>query len=272
MSLEQLPPVGGMVEAHGLWANKGFGQHFLFDLNITRKIAASAGIKGVSVLEIGPGPGGLTRALLMEGALRVVVVEKDRRFLPLLEEIAAVADGRLQILHQDALQTELAAVMGSAAHVVANLPYNISTPILLALYRQRAHIPSMTLMFQREVAERMAAAPGSKIYGRLSVITQALCTVEHLFDIPASAFVPPPKVVSSVVRLVPKMDRLEMQTGRLEGLTAAAFGQRRKMLKSSLRQFTADPLALLTSAGIRPEARAEELSVDDFLRLLKQAS
>jgi 16S rRNA (adenine1518-N6/adenine1519-N6)-dimethyltransferase len=266
--LETLPPLREVIAAHGLSANKRFGQHFLFDLNLTRKIARAAGVQhAATVVEIGPGPGGLTRALLLEGAPQVVAVEKDPRFTDALLALDTASGGRLRLVSGDALQVDLAALGNAPRQVVANLPYNISTPILIALLRQAHSWHSLTLMFQKEVADRLTATPGTAAYGRLSVLAQVLCRTEKLFDIPASAFVPPPKVVSTVVRLVPRDDGTGIDLPVLERLTAAAFGQRRKMLRASLRTLVPDPEALLRAAGCAPEQRAETLTPQDYVRL-----
>jgi 16S rRNA (adenine1518-N6/adenine1519-N6)-dimethyltransferase len=266
MSLETLPPLREALEAHGLWANKALGQHFLLDLNVTRKIARLAEVgEGDHVIEVGPGPGGLTRALLETGA-RVTAIEKDIRFRPLLEDIAA-ASGKLDLIFADALKADEAALAGGGpAHVVSNLPYNVGTPLLIKWLTGPWRPRSLTLMFQREVADRIAAAPGSGAYGRLGVIAQATSRAQRVLDVPARAFSPPPKVDSAVVRLEPREDRPSAE--RLETLqrvTAAAFGQRRKMLRSSLKSEGGEALAL--EAGLDPQARAETISVDGFLAL-----
>ncbi|MEX0760255.1 MAG: 16S rRNA (adenine(1518)-N(6)/adenine(1519)-N(6))-dimethyltransferase RsmA, partial [Tistlia sp.] len=235
-ALAALPPLREVIARHALGARKALGQHFLLDLNVTGRIARSAGPLGQgTTIEIGPGPGGLTRALLLAGAERVVAIERDERCLAALTEIAAASGGRLELLQADAL-TVAAETLGEAPRrIVANLPYNVATPLLLgwlaALARDPQAFESLTLMFQKEVAERLAAVPRSKAYGRLSVMTQWLCTVDALFDLPAQAFTPPPKVTSSVVRLTPRAVPLApAQAAVLERVTAAAFGQRRKML------------------------------------------
>jgi 16S rRNA (adenine1518-N6/adenine1519-N6)-dimethyltransferase len=266
MSLAGLPPLRESLAEHGLLAKKSFGQHFLLDLNVTRKIARLAGpLEGETVIEVGPGPGGLTRALLEAGA-KVIAVEKDARFIPLLEELAAAAEGRLTIVEADALEVDEAALANGPAHVVSNLPYNVGTPLLLKWLTGPWRPASMTLMFQKEVADRIAAAPGSNAYGRLSVIAQAVCEAQVVMDLPARAFTPPPKVASAVVRLDPKPDRPSAaDLTALEKITAAAFGQRRKMLRSSLRNLGGE--ALCAAAGIDPNARAEVISVEGFLQL-----
>ncbi|MFZ5671073.1 MAG: 16S rRNA (adenine(1518)-N(6)/adenine(1519)-N(6))-dimethyltransferase RsmA [Pseudomonadota bacterium] len=268
MTLEQLPPLREALAEHGLTADKSFGQHFLLDLNVTRKIARLAGpLAGETVIEVGPGPGGLTRALLEAGA-RVVAVEKDRRFVPLLDALAAAADGALTVVEADALKVDEAALAGGAAHVVANLPYNVGTPLLIKWLTGPWRPASMTLMFQKEVADRIAAPAGSAAYGRLAVIAQAVCAARVVMDLPARAFTPPPKVASAVVRL----DPLPHPPGAdvlaaLERVTAAAFGQRRKMLRSSLRALGGE--ALCARAGVDPAVRAETVDVEGFLRLAR---
>jgi 16S rRNA (adenine1518-N6/adenine1519-N6)-dimethyltransferase len=264
MSLADLPPVGESLAALGLGARKSLGQHFLLDLNLTRKIARLAGpLEGETVIEVGPGPGGLTRALLEAGA-RVIAVEKDARFLPLLAEIGARADGRLKVLHADALALD-EGELPPEAPIVANLPYNVATPLLVR-WLTRARPSAMTLMFQKEVARRIAAAPGSKDYGRLSVLAQALTETRIVLDVPARAFVPPPKVDSAVVRLVPRAERPDdALVTVLQQITQAAFGQRRKMLRSSLAAVGGEDLC--AAAGVEAALRAEAVSVAGYLRL-----
>lgn len=266
MTLERLPPLREALEAHGLWANKAFGQHFLLDLNITRKIARLAQVgEGDHVIEVGPGPGGLTRALLETGA-RVTAVEKDARFRPLLEDVAAVAPG-LALVFGDALRVNEAELGGGAsAHIVSNLPYNVGTPLLIKWLTGPWTPTSLTLMFQREVADRITAGPGEDAYGRLSVIVQATCRAQRVMDAPARAFTPPPKVDSAVVRLEPLADRPSSERlDALQRITAAAFGQRRKMLRSSLKVMGGEPLIL--AAGLNPNDRAEVAPVAGFLAL-----
>jgi 16S rRNA (adenine1518-N6/adenine1519-N6)-dimethyltransferase len=264
--LEDLPPLRDALAEHGLMARKSFGQHFLLDLNVTRKIARLAEIApGDRVIEVGPGPGGLTRALLEAGA-RVTAVEKDERFRPLLEEIAA-ASGELTLLFADALAVhEATLVGGEPAHVVSNLPYNVGTPLLIKWLTGPWTPASLTLMFQKEVAERITAAPDDDAYGRLAVIAQATSEARGVMDVPARAFTPPPKVDSAVVRLTPRGDRPSAKRlDALQKITAAAYGQRRKMLRSSLKLLGGEPLVL--AAGLDPQARAETVDVAGFLRL-----
>jgi len=266
MSLDALPTLREALETHGLWAKKAFGQHFLLDLNLTRKIARLARVgEGDHVIEVGPGPGGLTRALLETGA-RVTAVEKDERFRPLLAEIAAVSD-RLELIFGDALKVDEADVAGGApAHVVSNLPYNVGTPLLIKWLTGPWTPQSLTLMFQREVVDRITEGPGEDAYGRLGVIVQATCRAERVLDAPARAFTPPPKVDSAVVRLEPRADRPSPERlDALQRITAAAFGQRRKMLRSSLKVLGGEGLIL--AAGLDPQARAEVIPVDGFLAL-----
>jgi 16S rRNA (adenine1518-N6/adenine1519-N6)-dimethyltransferase len=263
--LDELPPLREALAAAGVAARKRLGQHFLLDLNLTRKIARLAGpLDGESVIEVGPGPGGLTRALLEAGA-RVVAVEKDERFIPILGEIAARADGRLTVIRADALTLDPTDLPVGAA-IVANLPYNVATPLLIQWLTGPLRPRAMTLMFQKEVAERIAAARGSEHYGRLSVLTQALCDARVVMDLPARAFTPPPKVDSAVVQLIPKPDRPAGDLiAALERVTHDAFGQRRKMLRSSLKALGG--ASLCAAAGIDPADRAEVVSVEGFLRL-----
>jgi 16S rRNA (adenine1518-N6/adenine1519-N6)-dimethyltransferase len=271
MRLDQLPPLRDVLEAHGILANKGFGQHFLLDLNITRKIARLAGpLDGGVTIEVGPGPGGLTRALLEAGA-RVVAVEKDARFLPLLHELQAAAPGRLTVVRADALHVDERALAdavepGAPVRIVANLPYNVGTPLLIKWLTGPLEPQSMSLMFQKEVAQRIVASVDSDAYGRLAVIAQALALAEIVMDLPARAFTPPPKVSSAVTRLDPLPQRPDaMVLKALQAITHDAFGQRRKMLKSSLKQLGGQ--GLCEAAGIDPEARAETVDVHGFLRL-----
>lgn len=268
-ALTRLPPLRETIGAHGLDARKQLGQHFLLDLNLTRRIARAAGtLQDGTTIEIGPGPGGLTRALLMEGAGRVVAIEVDRRAIAALGELQQAADGRLEIVEADALAVDISSLGPPPRRIVANLPYNISTPLLLHWLHNADAIADMVLMFQKEVVDRLVAHPRSKAYGRLSVIAQHVCTVRPLFDIAPSAFVPPPKVTSSVVRLTPlPADQRLADLTPLESVTAAAFGQRRKMLRGSLASLFDDPTTVLQSLGLSPTARAEELTVADFVRL-----
>jgi 16S rRNA (adenine1518-N6/adenine1519-N6)-dimethyltransferase len=270
--IDDLPPLREVIRRHDLAARKSLGQNFLLDLNLTARIARAAGpLEGVTVLEIGPGPGGLTRALLALGAGRVVAVERDSRAIAALREIAAHYPGRLEVIEDDALTFDPRPHLGAgAARVVANLPYNIATALLVGWLSAEPWPPwydQLVLMFQREVAERIVASPGSKTYGRLSVLVGWRAEAKMLFDIAPTAFVPPPKVTSSVVRLVPRPQPLPCDRLALERVTAAAFGQRRKMLRQSLKSLQADPLPMLAQAGIDPTARAEDIPVEGFVRL-----
>jgi 16S rRNA (adenine1518-N6/adenine1519-N6)-dimethyltransferase len=303
MNAAELPTLREELEAHGLWANKALGQHFLLDLNITRRIARSAGdLEGAHVIEVGPGPGGLTRALLEAGA-HVAAIEKDARFLPLLEPLVEWSEGRLALAHGDALEADEQALTLSLAErvaaerrgeeradkqtperlnaphpltpsrqgrggiqIISNLPYNVGTPLLVKWLKAGAWRGAMTLMFQKEVAQRIVAKPGDDAYGRLAVLTQARCEARLEFTVPARAFTPPPKIASAIVRLIDRQDPYA-DLDALERVTAAAFGQRRKMLRGSLRALTPDPEALLNAAQIRPTARAEEIDQAGFRRL-----
>jgi len=271
-ALDALPPLREVISEHGLAARKALGQNFLLDLNLTRRIARAGGpLEGTHVVEVGPGPGGLTRALLMEGAGHVTAIERDRRVRPALDAIAAAAPGRLTIIEADALAVDYATLAaGKPVRIVANLPYNIATPLLTGWLSAEPWPPywrSLTLMFQREVAERIVAAPGSKAYGRLAVLTQWRARAAISFDVPARAFTPQPKVNSAVVRIEPRPDAMPLPVPAVETVTAAAFGQRRKMLRSSLRRIWPEPEAVLAETGIAPTLRAEQLPVEAFLRL-----
>jgi len=270
--IDDLPPLREVIRRYGLTPKKSLGQNFLFDLNLTARIARAAEpLENITVVEIGPGPGGLTRALLALGARRVVAIERDQRAMAALEEIAGRYPGRLEIVAGDALSIDPRDQLGpERARVVANLPYNIATALLIGWLTTEPWPPwydSLLLMFQREVAERIVSTPGSKSYGRLSVLSGWRTEAKILFDVARSAFVPPPKVTSSVVRLTPRPVPLACQSGALERVTAAAFGQRRKMLRQSLKTLGLDTGALLAAAGIEPTARAEEIPVDGFVAL-----
>jgi 16S rRNA (adenine1518-N6/adenine1519-N6)-dimethyltransferase len=270
-----LPPLRDVVRAHDLMPRKSLGQNFLFDLNLTGRIARAAGpLDGVTVVEVGPGPGGLTRALLAEGAARVVAIERDPRALPALAEIAAAYPGRLEVVEADALAFDPRPLIGEGpARIVANLPYNVGTTLLTGWLTAEAWPPwwdSLTLMFQREVAERIVADEGDRAnYGRLGVLCGWRTQARLLFDVPPSAFVPPPKVTSSVVRLVPRPEPAPCRVRALEAVTGAAFGQRRKMLRQSLKGATPDPARLLAAAGIPETARAEEVPVAGFVAMAR---
>ena len=273
---DALPPLRDVIRRHELSARKSLGQNFLLDLNLTGRIARAAGpLGGVTVLEVGPGPGGLTRGLLAEGA-NVIAVERDQRAIAALGEVAAHYPGRLEVVEGDALKFDIAPYLGNGPlRVVANLPYNIATALLISWLTVEPWPPwydRLTLMFQREVAERIVAKPGSKSYGRLSVLAGWRTQAKILFDIAPSAFVPPPRVTSSLVQLVPRDKPLPCDRKALERVTEAAFGQRRKMLRQSLRQLGANPLSLLEQAGLDPTARAEDIPVEGFVALARGLS
>jgi 16S rRNA (adenine1518-N6/adenine1519-N6)-dimethyltransferase len=276
-AVDDLPPLREVIHRHGLRAKKSLGQNFLLDLNLTARIARAAGpLDGVEVLEIGPGPGGLTRALLAAGARRVIAVERDDRAIAALAEIAARYPRRLEIIAGDALDFDPRRYLAHApVRVVANLPYNIATALLVSWLTLESWPPwydRLVLMFQREVAERIVAGPGSRSYGRLSVLAGWRTEARILFDVAGSAFVPPPKVTSSLVSLAPRAAPLVCEPRALERVTASAFGQRRKMLRQSLKSLGTDPLALLARAGIDPTARAEEVPVAGFVALARAAA
>jgi 16S rRNA (adenine1518-N6/adenine1519-N6)-dimethyltransferase len=283
---DPLPPLRDVIAAHGLSAKKSLGQNFLFDLNLTRRIARAAGLpgeaqgaktgplEGISFYEVGPGPGGLTRALLAEGATKVVAVERDERCIPALEEIVRAYPERLDIVKGDALSLdEHALFKGEQVRIAANLPYNVGTALLVKWLTSQTWPPfwqSLTLMFQREVAERIVAAPNSAHYGRLSVLAQWRTRPKILFDVSPRAFTPPPKITSSIVRIEPLDAPIALAKLRdLEKVTEAAFGQRRKMLRQSLKQLMPDAEALLSAAGVDPTARPEQLSVAEFASLAR---
>jgi 16S rRNA (adenine1518-N6/adenine1519-N6)-dimethyltransferase len=266
-----LPPLREVIAKHDLAARRSLGQNFLLDFNLIGRIARAAGpLAGVTVIEVGPGPGGLTRALLAEGAAKVVAIERDERCLAALAEIGAHYPGRLDVIAADALSVDMAARAKGRTRIVANLPYNIATPLLIGWLTVEPWPPfyeSMTLMFQREVAERIVAQAGDDAYGRLSVLAGWRTEARILFDVNRAAFTPPPKVTSAVVQLVPRPSPLPVRVADLERVTAAAFGQRRKMLRQSLKSLGADPLALLAEAGIAETRRAEEIDVAGFVAL-----
>ena len=266
-----LPPLIEVIRRFGLAPRKALGQNFLLDGRLTLKIARATGdLAGVNVVEIGPGPGGLTRALLAAGAARVVAVERDERCVAALAELALAYPGRLEIVPGDALALDTAALVPEPRRLIANLPYNIATPLLVGWLRRVRDWQALGLMFQKEVALRLTAKPRSKAYGRLSVLTQWLAEVDAAFDIPPGAFMPAPKVTSTVVVLRPRPEPLApADFAVLEKVTAAAFGQRRKMLRGSLKALGGDPTALCTAAGIDPTARAEELTVPEFCALAR---
>jgi 16S rRNA (adenine1518-N6/adenine1519-N6)-dimethyltransferase len=266
-----LPPLREVIRRHGLTAHKSLGQHFLLDLNLTRRIARQAGdITHGTVIEIGPGPGGLTRALLAEGAARLIAIERDRRCLAALAEVERAYPGRLEIVAADALEVDASTLGLPPRRIVANLPYNIGTALLLRWLDRAPAFAALILMFQSEVADRLLARPGSKDYGRLTVLVQWLMEVKPLFEIPAAAFTPAPKVSSTVVRLIPRPAPLfGCERTALERVTRSAFGQRRKMLRQSLKTLHPRPGALLAQAGLPETLRAEEVDIAGFCALAR---
>ena len=265
-AIDALPPLSTMVRALDMRARKSLGQNFLFDLNLTRRIARSAGTLNGTTIEVGPGPGGLTRALLLEGAEQVIAIEKDFRARSVLESLLMAADGRLQLIEGDALKTPLWKVGDAPRRIIANLPYNIATSLLIQWLEHAPAFESLTLMFQREVAERITAAPGDSAYGRLSILTGWHADAQILFDIPPEAFVPAPKIISSVVQIRPlPAPRFACSQSTLETVTRLAFGQRRKMLRASLKSVGGAPM--LEAAGIDPQARPQDLDIAAFCRL-----
>lgn len=269
-----LPPLRDVIAQYGLRARKSLGQNFLLDLNLTGRIArASAPLAGYTIIEVGPGPGGLTRALLDHGAGEVVAVEKDQRCLAALADIAAAYPGRLRIIAGDALEVELADIAAPPVKLTANLPYNVATPLLVKWLTPAIWPPvweSLTLMFQKEVAARITAQPGTKAYGRLAVLTQWRCEAAMLFDIDPRAFTPAPKVTSTLVQITPRAQPLAgAELPDLQLVAAAAFGQRRKMLRQSLARLGVETGPLLEAAGIDPTARAEEINIEGFCALAR---
>ncbi len=276
-TIDGLPPLREVIRAHDLVAKRQLGQNFLLDLNLTAKIARAAGdLSGCDVLEVGPGPGGLTRGLLAEGARRVVAVEKDARALPALAEIAAAYPGRLEVVQGDALEVDLAARLVPPVKIVANLPYNVGTELLIRWLTPAVWPPlwsSLTLMFQKEVAGRIVARPGTDHYGRLALLAQYRCEARIVMTLPPEAFTPAPKVHSAVVQLTAlDAPRFPCDFGRLQRITAMAFNQRRKMLRASLKALTPGVEAVLESVGIPPTARAEEIGLEQFCALARAVS
>jgi 16S rRNA (adenine1518-N6/adenine1519-N6)-dimethyltransferase len=274
MSIDDLPPLREVIRRHGLAARRSLGQNFLLDLNLTARIARAAGpLEGVTVVEVGPGPGGLTRALLALGARRVIAVERDERCVAALQELEQHFGDRLRVVAGDAMQVDLAShAQDAPARVVANLPYNIATALLVSWLTVEPWPPwydMLVLTFQREVAQRIVADPGTKAYGRLSVLAGWRTAAQILFDIAPRAFVPSPQVTSSVVRLMPRAQPLPCDRRLLERVVEAAFGQRRKMLRQSLKSLDVDAPALLTAADIDPTARAEDIPVEGFVGLAR---
>lgn len=275
-TLPDLPPLRDVIAAYDLRAIKGLGQHFLLDLNLTGRIARAAGpLAECAVIEVGPGPGGLTRALLAAGSPLVLAIERDARCIAALADLTKAYPRQLRVVSGDALETDGVALIHQAGwqgpiKVVANLPYNIATALIVNWLERPTALAGLTVLIQKEVAERLAAAPRSKAYGRLSVLVQWLCDVTPLFDIPARAFTPPPKVTSTVVNLTPRGEPLALaERADLEAVTKAAFGQRRKMLRVSLKALGIDPLPLLAQTGVAPTARAEELDVATFCAIAR---
>jgi 16S rRNA (adenine1518-N6/adenine1519-N6)-dimethyltransferase len=270
--IDDLPPLREVIAAHGLRARRALGQNFLLDLNLCARIARVSGpLSGVTAIEVGPGPGGLTRALMAAGAAKVVAIERDGRAIPALEEIAARYPGRLEIVEGDALKTDFAALAGQRTRIVANLPYNVATPLLTGWLGTAAWPPfwdSLTLMFQREVAERIVADPGSRTYGRLSVLAAWRTRARIAFEVPPRAFTPPPKVHSAVVHMTPRADATQVPPAAMAAVTRAAFGQRRKMLRQSLKA-AGNVTALLEAAGLTGTERAEDLTVDQFVAMAR---
>jgi len=266
-----LPPLREVIAKYDLAAKKSLGQNFLLDLNLTGRIARAAGdLTSGSVIEIGPGPGGLTRALLMHGAREVIAIERDERCLAALSDIAAAYPGRLKVMPADAMTVDVTKLGSAPRRIVANLPYNIATPLLIDWLGRGPAIASMTLMFQKEVVERLIAKPRSKDYGRLTILVQWLSEARRLFDVPPRAFTPPPKVTSSIAQITPRQKpAFPARQQDLERITAAAFNQRRKMLRQSLRGVFSDAEQVLTILGIAPTARAEELTVEQFCMLAR---
>ena len=269
-ALDGLPPLRDVIQRHGLDARKALGQNFLLDLNLTQKIARTAGpLEGVTVFEVGPGPGGLTRAILALGAKKVIAVERDARCLPALAEVADHYPGRLEVIEGDALKTDFEALAPEGpVRIIANLPYNVGTQLLVNWLLPTEWPPfwqSLTLMFQKEVGQRIVAREDDDHYGRLGVLCGWRTRAHMAFDVPPQAFTPPPKVTSSVVHLTPNPEPLHCDVAKLERVTQAAFGQRRKMLRQSVKSLGGE--ALLTKAGIDPQRRAETLSVEEFVTL-----
>lgn len=270
--IDNLPPLREVIDRHDLRAKKSLGQNFLFDLNLTCRIARSAGdLSNHTIIEVGPGPGGLTRALLHEGAKRVIAIEMDPRALSALAEISDHYPGQLDVIQGDALKVDIKSLdIDGPVKIVANLPYNVGTQLLLGWLEQEQWPPfydSLTLMFQKEVAERIVATEEDKAYGRLGVIAGWRTDAHKLFDVAREAFSPPPKVTSSIVHLTPKANPLPCKLKYLEQVTAAAFGQRRKMLRQSLKSLVLDPTILTDAAGIEPTRRAETVSIEGFVAM-----
>ncbi len=271
MPIDDLPPLREVIAEHGLMAKKQLGQNFLLDLNLTSRIARAGGpLEGVCVIEVGPGPGGLTRALLAAGARRVVAIERDDRTAPALAQIAAAYPGRLDVIAADALEVDYAQLCDGPTRIIANRPYNLATPLLtgwLSVEPWPPFFEGLVLMFQREVAERIVAKPGQKAFGRLGVISGWKTEARIAFNVDRNAFVPPPKVTSSVVVLSPRAGANQVPVAALEATTRAAFGQRRKMVRQSLKSLGLPVEMLLDAAGLKGDERAEDLPIEAFLRM-----
>ncbi len=274
--IDDLPPLREVIVEHGLSAKKQLGQNFLFDLNLTSRIARAAGpLKDVSVIEVGPGPGGLTRALLAQGAKKVIAIEADERAIPILEEISNAYPNRLEIIHADALEIDYSKLCTGRVKIIANLPYNIATPLLTGWLSHEPWTPfyeSLTLMFQLEVAQRICATSGDKAYGRLGVLCGWRTDAQIAFNVDRSNFTPAPKVTSSIVHLTPKKIDDDISLKALENITRAAFGQRRKMLRQSLKSLGVPVETLLNAAELKGTERAEELPISAFLQMAKASS
>jgi len=269
---DPLPPLRDVIAKHNLGAKKSLGQHFLLDLNLTGRIARTAGdLSQGTVIEIGPGPGGLTRAILEAGAKRLIVIERDARCLDVMAEISEAYPGRLEVIEGDAMEVNVHELGDGPRKIIANLPYNISAPLTLGWIKHIDAFESMVLMYQKEVADRLCAQPGDKAYGRLSILPQWLCEVRPAFMVGRKAFTPPPKVESTVVKFTPRDKPLaEADYDTLERVVAVAFNQRRKMLRASLKALPVKPEELLASAGIEPTLRAEKLSIEEFCALARE--
>lgn len=264
---DSLPPLRDVIKTYGLGAKKSLGQHFLLDANLTDRIARAAGpLAGKHVLEIGPGPGGLTRSILAQGPESLCVIERDQRCIDALAGLREMYPSVLRIVDADAMKTRLADLSPRPSIIISNLPYNVGTALLIKWLNNLDGIERMILMFQKEVAERIAAQPGTGTYGRLAIITQWLCEARVLFNVDKRAFTPPPKVMSAVIEIIPRdTPSAEAELSKLENVTRAAFGQRRKMLRSSLKSLNINP----ADVGIDPELRAEQLTIDDFCALAR---
>ena len=272
--IADLPPLREIIDNHGLSAQKSLGQHFLLDLNLTDRIVRGAGdLTDATIIEVGPGPGGLTRSILKTDTKSVFAIERDPRCIDALAPLKEASANRLEIIEGDALKLDLSAIGSTPRHIIANLPYNIGTALLIRWLGQAECFASLTLMFQREVADRIVANPGSKSYGRLSVLCNSRCHTNLMFQIPARAFTPPPRVDSAVVTLKPyQIPPHKADPKVLEEITRAAFGQRRKMLRSAFRQLNVDENRLLTEAAITPTRRAEEITIKEFSALARALS